>query len=443
MSSRPRGAGRRRESSVERLTIESIAAGGSGVGRLADGRVAFVPRTAPGDVVDARIIEQKRRYVRAEYVRLIDAAPARRDAPCPHYARCGGCTIEHLSYEAQLLAKQQIVRDALQRIGGIDIDVPPVIASPTERRYRNRVSFSLRRLGAGRVIAGFHDRLRADRLVDIDSRCLLPEQAVADGWDALRASWGPDASRLPSGERLRLTLRATRDGALTLLVEGGYSPGHADELLATVPGLSAVWHRTDAQSVPVPVLLAGVEYVEESWAGEQVRLGGAMFLQVNRGTAHLLEAHVLDRVAPAPGLLVLDAYCGVGLHLRRCARAGARVTGIELDAQAVAEAERALADTASAARVIEARVEDVLAEHLPADVVIVNPPRAGLDAMASAALAERPPARLIYISCDPATLARDVQRIAPGMRLRAVQCFDMFPQTTHVETVAEFECVTM
>ncbi|MGH7443497.1 MAG: class I SAM-dependent RNA methyltransferase, partial [Longimicrobiales bacterium] len=393
MSERPRGA---RGASVERLAIDAIAAGGAGVGRLQDGRVAFVPRTAPGDVVEARIVDQKRRYVRAESVRLIEGAPTRRTAPCPHYARCGGCTIEHLTYDAQLAAKRQIVEDALRRIGGIEIDVPRVVASPTETRYRNRVSFSLRRLGTGRVVAGFHDRVRADRLVDIDGACLLPEQPVADGWDALRRSWGPDASRLPSGERLRLTLRGTYDGALTLLVEGGYGPGRAAEILAAVPALQSIWHRTDAQVAAV--LLAGVEQVAESWAGEPVRLGGAMFLQVNRGAAHLLEAHVLERVAPVAGQHIVDAYCGVGLHARRCARAGARVTGIELDARAVVEARRALG-AGTDAEVVEARVEDVLAVHLPADVVIVNPPRSGLDAAASGALTGQPPARVVYVSC--------------------------------------------
>ncbi len=418
----------------ERLTIESIAAGGAGVGRLADGRVAFVARTAPGDVVDARVIERKRRYVRAEPVRLLEPSPQRREAPCPHYARCGGCTIEHLLYPAQLEAKRAIVREALRRIGGLAVEVPPVVPSPAETRYRNRVSFSLRRIGSGRVIAGFHDRLQPDRILDIDGRCLLPETAVADGWDTLRRAWGPNAGRLPPGDRLRLTLRGTAHGELTLLVEGGYGPGRADELIEAVPALRSVWQRPAAGAAPV--LLAGAAQVEEDWNGERVRLGGAVFLQVNRGTAALLEAHVRTLLAPEPGLRVVDAYCGVGLYARRAARAGAHVTGIELDAQAVEEARRA----APAVSFTTALAEAVLPEHLPADVVIVNPPRGGLAPGAIAALGARPPRRLLYVSCDPATLARDAQRLAPALRLTAVRCFDMFPQTTHVETVAEFAC---
>lgn len=421
----------------ERLTIESIAAGGAGVGRLADGRVAFVARTAPGDIVEARLVEEKRRYVRAEPLRVVTSSPQRRTPPCRYYERCGGCTIEHLSYEAQLEAKRTIVREAMRRIGGVTVDVPPVVASPSEFRYRNRVSIALRRIGGDRVVSGFHDRLRPDRVLDMDGACLLPEAAVAEGWSALRAAWGPNASRLPSGDRLRLTLRGTSRGDLTLLVEGGYGVGRADELIARVPGLCSVWQRRAPGDAPV--LLAGADHVEEDWDGERVLLGGAVFLQVNRGTAQALEAHVLDCVAPGTGMRLVDAYCGVALHARRAARAGADVVGIELDAQAVAEARRAL----PGARMIEARVEDALPEMLPGDVVVVNPPRAGLAAEAAAALVATPPRRLVYVSCDPATLARDAQRLMPVLRMTGVRCFDMFPQTTHVETVAEFECVTM
>lgn len=421
----------------ERVRIDGIAAGGDGVGRLADGRVAFVARTAPGDLVEARILVQKRRYVRAEAERLLERSLDRRPAPCPHYARCGGCSIEHLAYPAQLAAKRELVREALRRIGGMEIEVPEVVASPRETKYRNRVSFALRRLGGGRVVAGFHDRLNPDRILDIDGRCLLPEPAVAEGWDTLRRSWGTDASRLPSGERLRLTVRGTHDGALTLLVEGGYGPGRAAELVAAVRPLESVWHRPAGAEA---VLLAGAERVEEDWSGERVLLGGTMFLQVNRDTAALLEAHVLERTGSAAGLRLIDAYCGVGIYARRLVRAGAEVLGIELDAHALEEARRACG---AGVTLLQARVEDVLAQHLPVDVVIANPPRAGLDAAACAALVTRPPARLVYVSCDPATLARDARRLSPVLRLRAVRSFDMFPQTTHVETVAEFECDTM
>jgi 23S rRNA (uracil1939-C5)-methyltransferase len=419
------------------LTIDAIATGGAGVGRDAEGRAVFVHRTVPGERVRAQVVEEKARWARGSLVQVLDPAPARRDAPCRFYPRCGGCTLEHMDYDAQLAAKGRIVADALKRIGGQTVAVPPVVASPAEFRYRNRLSFTLLRLPGGAVVAGFHELQRPDRILDIDESCLMPEDAVAAAWGAVRRSWGRHALRLPSGARLRLTLRATAAGRTALLVQGGYGRGRAEELLPRVPTLDAIWHQP--QSSDTAVLLAGTAELEETWQDESLDIGGAVFLQVNRAAAALLEQHVLGLVGEVAGRTVVDAYCGVGLHARRLARLGARVTGIELDAQSVAAA-RAAAPNATF--VID-RVESALPDALPADLVLLNPPRAGLGAEAVAALLARPPARLIYISCDPATLARDVKRLAAAYEVRSIRCFDLFPQTAHVETVLELVCCTM
>jgi 23S rRNA (uracil1939-C5)-methyltransferase len=419
------------------VAITGIAAGGAGVGRAPDGRTVFVHRTAPGEVVEARLVQQKARWARGALLRVLEASPRRREAPCRFYARCGGCTLEHLEYDAQLEAKSHIVADALHRIGGITVEPPVVVPSPLEFRYRNRVSFTLVRLRGGGVIAGFHDIMRPDRVVDIDDACLMPEPAIAEAWSAIRRYWGNDASRLPSGLRLRLTLRGTAGGRTALLVQGGFGHGRPDELLARVPSLESIWHQP--KPADDPVLLAGETRLDESWQDEELSLGGAIFLQVNRAAAALLEQHVMQVAGDVDGRRVIDAYCGVGLHARRLARGGADVVGIELDPLAVAEAQRA----APSARFIAGRVEDALGEVLPADLVLLNPPRAGIDAAATDALLAQPAQRIIYISCDPATLARDLARLAPAYTLRAVRCFDLFPQTAHVETVAELSCSTM
>jgi len=421
------------------VEIRGIAAGGAGVGRLPDGCAVFVQRTAPGDRARVAVVERKRRWARAELRELLSPGPHRRPAPCPHYDRCGGCTIEHIDYPAQLGIKATIVAEALRRIGGLDVPRPEVTPSPQEFRYRNRVSFTLRRLGAGRVVAGFHEVDRPGRIVDITDACLLPEPAVARAWGALRRAWGDDAHRLPSGRELRLTLRGAAGGEVTLLVDGGYSPGRPEELIASVPALAAIWHRpAGAQDW---TLLAGSATVTEQWSDEEVALSGVAFLQVNRAAAAALEEHVftLARRATGPGARVVDAYCGVGLHARRLAREGAAVVGIELDPSAVNEARRA---APPGAEFRLGRVEDLLPAALPADLVILNPPRRGLHAAVPETLVARPPARLIYVSCDPATLARDLARLRPAFRLRSLHCFDLFPQTTHVETVAELECAT-
>ncbi len=411
------------------MRIESIAAGGEGVGRLADGRVVFVHRTAPGDGVELAVTEQHPRWTRGRLLRLVETSPERRDPPCPFYGECGGCTLEHLDYEAQLRAKGRIVADALSRIGKIPTDAPEVVPSPAELRYRNRVSFALRRLGAGEVVAGFHALGDPGRVVDLDGGCLLPEEPVAAAWDRLRAGWGADASRLPSGEALRLTLRATAEGRVSLLVEGGYSPGRPEELIAAVPGLEAVWHRPGTAAAR---LIAGSPGLPETWGDESLELSGAAFLQVNRRAALLLEDHVLSVAGDVDGLRVVDAYCGVGLLARRLARAGARVAGIELDPEAVAAARAA---APAGAEFAEGPVEELLVEVLPADLVILNPPRAGVDARVLERLRERPPARIVYVSCNPATLARDLRRLGNAYRLEHLRSFDLFPQTAHVETV--------
>jgi 23S rRNA (uracil1939-C5)-methyltransferase len=252
----------------------------------------------------------------------------------------------------------------------------------------------------------------------------------------LRAAWGAGANRLPAGPELRLTLRASHAGDVGLLVEGGSGPCDATALLRAVPRLVAVWHRADEGDAART--LAGEDTIAERWDDFELRLGPTEFLQVNRETARLLEDHVLALVGTAEGTRVVDAYCGVGFHAHRLAAQRARVLGIELDAAAVAQARAMANQRGVSAEFIAGDVGRELPSALPADLVIANPPRAGLSADVCAALLAEPPRRLVYVSCDPATLARDAARLAGALRLRSVRCFDLFPQTSHVETVAEF-----
>jgi len=209
------------------VVVRAIADGGAGVASLPDGRVVFVHRTAPGDRARIRVTALRSRWARGQLVRVEDPGPGRRDAPCPHYDRCGGCTLEHLVYREQLRWKERLIVDALERIGGREIEGRiPVKPSVHEFRYRNRITLHLRRLRGDRVVAGFHRLERPGRIVDIGSDCLLPEEELAAAWAGLRDAWGPGARRLPPGDALRLTLRSVDAGAI-LLVEPEEEGGEA------------------------------------------------------------------------------------------------------------------------------------------------------------------------------------------------------------------------
>jgi 23S rRNA (uracil1939-C5)-methyltransferase len=439
------------------VEIHGLAADGAGVGRLADGRAFFVHRTAPGDRVRARVSQSRKRWGRGHLEEVLRAGPDRRPAPCPQYDRCGGCVLEHLAYPAQLQAKAERVSETLIRIGG-RTDLPRVEThpSPREFRYRNRATFAVRRLSGGRVVAGFHELESPGRILDVGGECLLLEEGVARAWKGIRGAWGDGAQRLPTGPRLRVTVRGVVDGGAILLVEGGEEPGKPQALLEAVENLRAIWWipRTVRQGASregagpggrgahargrapeepaAPTLLAGVEEVEEEWFGERLPVRPGAFLQVNRGAAPFLHDLVLREMGPPRETSVLDAYCGFGVYGRRMARHGARATGIELSEEAVAMAE---ARPVPGFRILQGRVEARLAEALPARRAVLNPPRQGAAAGVMEALARGVKERIVYVSCDPATLARDLAALGEAFRLDRIQVFDLFPQTAHVETV--------
>ena len=292
------------------VRIRSIAAGGSGVADLPDGRVVFVPRTAPGDRGRIRLVKSRPRWAEGALEALDEPSADRREPACAVFAECGGCQLQHLPYGEQLRWKGRIVADALTRIGGLQgVTEPEVVRSPRELEYRNRISFTLRRLRGGRVVAGFHALGRPGRVIDIKDECVLPEPALRDAWMALRDAWGPGARLLPDGGRLRLTLRRTSEG-VALVVEGGDEAWSAAELAGAVPQLTAIWHRSArARSGSGPRLLEGV-----------FDDGGPAFEQVNAEAASQMREHVVE-LAGSGGRAV-DAYCGVGVYGRSLAERG-------------------------------------------------------------------------------------------------------------------------
>ena len=403
---------------MERVRVEvtGIAAGGDGVGRT-EGMVVFTPRTAPGDVALVSM-QRSKRFARGVLESLELESPIRVQPPCLHYTRdrCGGCQLQHLAYDAQLAAKSSIIGDTLRRIGRREWGVVEVEASDSQWRYRRKLTLHLRREGAN-WIAGLHPYDEPAQVFDLED-CPITEERVIAIWRELR----PHFDLLPRERALRVAVRLLAGGA-AVVVEGGSAWATAERLFDNVPAIAELWWKPDHGR-----MRRLLSRVEESQAG-------ASFVQVNARVAEQLRQHVLERVRSYAPRSVVDAYAGAGETAVPLSGDGIHVTAIDLDPQAVS---RFQARLRAPSKALTGRVEEHLSGALPADVVILNPPRTGVDVRVTDALQKvrRPPAALLYVSCDPATLARDLARI-PRFRLVAIRAYDMFPQTAHVETVCE------
>jgi 23S rRNA (uracil1939-C5)-methyltransferase len=403
------------ESHLADVEIESIAAGGDGVGRTS-GLVVFVPRTAPGDLARVRL-RRGRHFARGLLEHLLRPGPERIDPPCLHYTRdrCGGCQLQHISYGGQLAAKRGIIGDALRRIGRRQVEVPDVRPSEAPWRYRRKLTLTVRRTAAGWV-AGLHpydDPVTVFRLED----CPITDERVVAIWrDVFRA-----ARHYPDVASFRAAVRLV-DGDAVLVVEGGSRWPDSRRFFDVVPSLAALWWEPEGGSRRLVAERGAVP-------------AGASFGQVNTAVALALRDHVVARARAYAPVHVVDAYAGTGDTAVPVAESGATVTAIELDPEAAGVCRRRLPEES---RVVVGRVEDVMPSVLPADLVILNPPRSGVDERVAAALAaaDPPPRAVIYVSCNPATLARDLTRM-PVFGVVSVVGFDMFPQTAHVETVCE------
>ena len=399
---------------MTQLRIESIAAGGDGVGRTA-GMVVFVPRSAPGDLLDVRI-DGKKRFGRGMIMRIEEPSADRIDPPCPHYVvdRCGGCQIQHLAYDAQLTAKAGIIRDGLTRIGKRAADVPFVAPSPNAWRYRSKLTLAIRRDGGRRI--GLHPFNDPDAVFQLND-CPITDERVVEVWRAIFKN----EALLPATAD-RGAVRILESGSASVVIEGDSRWSTAQQLLDAVPAMEALWWKPENQ----PRRLV---------ADRRADKGSASFAQVNPAMAAVLRAHVLERVRAYAPASVIDGYAGSGATAIPMAREGIRVTAIELDADASAACAAALPPPS---RSLAGRVEDLLPTALPADLVLLNPPRTGLADAVPAQLesAIQRPKSVIYVSCNPATLGRDLARM-PSYRIASVRGFDMFPQTAHVETVCE------
>ncbi len=412
--------------SDEVVAITGIAAGGDGVGRLRDGRAVFVPRTAPGERVRLRDdIELHKSFARGDVEEIVAAGAARVTPPCAHYVRdrCGGCQLQHLAYEAQLVAKQAIVGDALRRIGKLDLPDPEIVEAIEEWRYRAKISLAVRRTGGGadRRVAGLHPYDRPGAVFPL-ADCHIADFRVMALWRELKQRLELLPQRLA-----RLTVRLDREGRRHVIAESGGAPWlEAERLRAALPEADRVvcWWRP-------------VEGAARVVAGPATGFPATAFEQVNPEMAALARRWAVEQAGDVRGSVVWDLYGGIGDTALLLAERGAQVVSVDADERAVEWARRR--ECGRPIRFIAGRAEEVLPSLPEPSVVVVNPPRAGLHWNVTLQLTRRPVGRLVYLSCDPATLARDLHRLSVNYRSRALRAFDLFPQTAHVETVAVLE----
>ncbi len=398
------------------VTLEKLVYGGEALGRLPDGRAVFVPYALPGERVRIKLVEEKRGYARAALEEVLEPAADRLSPRCPHFAVCGGCHYQHMTYPAQVIAKQAIVRDQLQRIARLpDPNVRPTVAAPQAWHYRNHVQFHLT---AGGVL-GFQAP-RSHQVVAVQE-CHLPEAEINAVWPLL------DIAPVPGLERV--ALRQGTDGEVLLMLES--TDPHPAEFAVDFP-LSAVHLGPEG-----PVLLAGEDFVVIEVLGRPFRVSAGAFFQVNTAMAARLVEHLLEHLPLEPQHTVLDLYCGVGLFSAFLAERVAQVIGVEAAPIAWDDFEVNLDEFDNVA-LYQGAVEAVL-PHLDVrpDVVVIDPPRAGMTREVRQALIAMCPPHIAYVSCDPSTLARDARYLLEaGYRLRQITPFDLFPQTYHVETVS-------
>jgi 23S rRNA (uracil1939-C5)-methyltransferase len=432
---------------VTSLSIESLAYGGDAIAHLEDGRTAFVSGAVPGDTVEAQVFDERERFVRARTLEVLSPSPDRVTPPCPYFGLCGGCSWQHVAYSAQLIAKRGAVVDALSRIGHVaDAEslVAETVASPAEYGYRNKVELVVDP-ASSRPRLGFH-RAGSDEIVTVDE-CLLLPKSVRKAPKALGG-----ALRYVAGEQdLGLTRVALRVGANTKDVEialwGAPGPFPRKAVATTLGSAlkSTSLVRVMTKGPAKERRIAGVEVLsgkghwKERLGGSTMMISAPSFFQVNTKAAEKLIELVLAALEPDGSDRVLDLYAGAGTFTLPLAEAAGEVVAVESAGSAVRDLRRNLESAELYADVVGG---DALRE-LPAighiDSAVVDPPRSGLHADAALALADTRVRTIAYVSCDPATLARDCEQLAKcGYTLMSATPVDLFPQTFHVETVATF-----
>jgi 23S rRNA (uracil1939-C5)-methyltransferase len=450
--SAPQATGRPRPHAGDELelAVESLAYGGAGVAR-ADGYVIFVRGAVPGDRVRARITKSKRSFAEAERVELLDPSPERVEPVAPH----AGAPWQVLPYERQLFEKERQIREALERLG--HFEEPPVESIVPARqafRYRNKVEYSFGSSEGGELVLGFHRPGRWDAIDDVRDDILASEHV-----DRLREA----VKAWCRNEGLSVYDRSTHTGFLkNLVIREGRRTGELQarlvtsagdfrvaELAAAVPAESLLWTRAGGMAETTregeTEVVTGREWIEEELLGLRFRISPDAFFQTNTEMAERLYGVAAELAGLTGRERVLDLYCGIGTIALALALDAREVCGLEIVERAVADAiDNARLNGVDNARFfagdVRTAMRPLLEESGGADVVVLDPPRAGLSQKVVRRVLEGRAQRIVYVSCNPTTLAPNARQIVDaGYRLATVRPVDMFPQTPHIECVALLE----
>lgn len=438
------------------LEITSVTHEGDGVGRH-DGMAVFVPKTAPGDAVDAKVVKVLKHRAYAIINRVITPSQSRIENDCPVYRRCGGCSLRHMDYQCEMAVKSAWVEDNLRRIGGFEIETDKPLPSPTQAGYRNKAQYPVR-LVNGEIRAGFFVK-RTHELIPVDNCLLAPEffggivNEVIRFINEFSLSAYDEVSNAGLLRHIFIRHAETSGETMLCLIVNAREMPRADALVERIrqscPTVSTIVINENLEKTNVIFgskthILYGSGYITDRLCGVKIRLSAQSFYQVNRASAERLYNAALEYAdfKPDKSETLLDLYCGAGAIGLSMSHKVRRVIGVEVVRQAVTDAiqnaslnnienaEFTCADAAEAAKKLKA-------EGTRPDIIVVDPPRKGLDDSLPEIISELDPSRVVYISCNSATLARDAARLAAlGFKLEKTRAVDLFPRTAHVECVA-------
>lgn len=440
------------------LRIERLSSDGSGVAHSADGEAVFVPGTAPGDEARVRVVKDCGRYAFGILDELLTPSPDRIPVDCPVAGPCGGCSLRHLDYTAELRAKQESVLDAFRRIGGLEVPVLDILPSPEVDRYRNKVQFPVGVDKNGVPCIGFYAG-RTHRIVPCPD-CKLQPGVLNEIGNALCAFFAQQGIRPydeQSGKGLVRHIflrRGAHSGQIMVcLVCTRAKLPHAEQLCTVLreqfPAISTILLNVNAKNTNVILgsenhILYGLGYIEDTLCGVPVRLGPLSFYQVNTLAAERLYGVAAQYTQLTPDDALLDLYCGMGTIGLSMADQCRELIGVEIVPEAI---ESAKANAARMGKAVAAKsrffcadagqaATQLAAEGLHPDIVMLDPPRKGCDEATLSAVVRMAPRRVVYVSCNPATAARDAAWLKKnGYHAEKVQPVDLFPRTKHVECV--------